>query len=396
MSLNRLSRRSLLAGGVGALAGGQLLRPSTFRESFDADPSVSTDEWLLPGRSPARRNHVPVTGGTELSVAWDRSFDGGSGYRVVVADGRAIVPVTDDAVYAVEVADGSTAWRARPRPESGYGVALGGEHICCSTGDGFYVLGPSGNSKWWLPGYNYRTVESAGFLSTFLPVGSTLFTVGRRGLEARDMASGLRHWVGARPDGSRLTTNPLAFADGTLYCAGGRYGKQPFVAVDPEDGSQQWATAAFEYENRQLAVDGDTLLATGETEAGGRIQAFAVDDGALRWQRATATGLLGPTVADGLVVCASEGGRLHAFDRTSGEQRWTVGRQAAADELVRTDNHLYIHSPRGVEVRDPSTGERRALHELEGTDPNGFAYASGHLFALRDDRLFALEVVDGA
>ena len=52
MSLNRLSRRSLLAGGVGALAGGQLLRPSTFRGSFDADPSVSTDEWLLPGRSP--------------------------------------------------------------------------------------------------------------------------------------------------------------------------------------------------------------------------------------------------------------------------------------------------------------------------------------------------------
>ncbi|MFD1647467.1 outer membrane protein assembly factor BamB family protein [Haloarchaeobius litoreus] len=395
MSPTRLSRRSLLAAGVGTLAGGQLLRPSTFRDAFDADPSVSTDEWLLPGRSPSRRNHVPVSGGTELSLSWERSFDGDSGYRVVVADGRAIVSVTDDAVYALEVSDGSIAWRARPRTGSGYGVALGGEHVCCSTGDGFYVLGREGNSKWWLPGYDYRTVERAGFLSTYLPVGSTLFTVGR-GLEARGMESGLRHWVGERPDGSRLVANPLAFADGTLYCAGGRYGNYPFVAVDAEDGTQQWATAAFEYESRHLAVDGDTLLATGETEGGGRIQAFSTDDGALRWQRATSTQLLDPTVADGLVVCATEGRRLHAFDRATGERRWTVGRQAGVHELLRTDDHLYVHTPHGVEVRDPSTGDRQVRHEIAGSEPNGFAYAAGHLFALRGGRLFALEVVDGA
>ncbi|WP_440988972.1 PQQ-binding-like beta-propeller repeat protein [Haloarchaeobius baliensis] len=398
MSPPRLSRRGLLAGGVGALAGGQLLRSDVFRGAFDADPSVSTDEWLLPGRSPARRNHVPVTGGTELSLAWERSFDGGSGYRVVVADGRAIVPVSDDGVYAVELADGSTAWRARPRIATGYGVALGAGHLCCSTGDGFYVLGRGGNSKWWLPGYHYRTVERAGFLSTFLPVGSTLFTVGRRGLEARDMETGLRHWVGERADGSRLrlAANPLAFDDGTLYCAGGRYGTSPFVAVDAEDGTQQWTTAEFEYESRHLAVDGDTLLATGETEDGGRIQAFAVDDGALRWQQPTSTQPVDPTVADDLVVCASEGRRLHAFDRATGERRWTVDRQAGVHELLRTDDHLYVHTPHGVEVRDPSTGDRRVRHELAGSEPSGFAYASDHLLALRGDRLFALEVTDDA
>ncbi|WP_435345213.1 PQQ-binding-like beta-propeller repeat protein [Haloarchaeobius sp. HRN-SO-5] len=387
------SRRGLLALAVGAFAGGQAARPAIFRDEFDADDSVSTDEWLLPGRTPARRNHVPTTGGPGLDVAWDVTFDAETGYTLAVAGGRVVVPTWSDGVYAFTVQDGERAWRYLPPSRFEGGVAVAGGRVCCPTMKGFHVLGSDGDPGWHLPDYWQRSVVLPFFIfDTYLPVGTTLFTLGDRGLEARDLSSGLLHWHTERVDGEHVSPNPVAFADGTLYCREGSLHTR-LSAFDAGDGSSLWQRSSEEYHHRNVAVVEGTLLSAGGFDSNGRLRAFSTDDGSLRWEQAAGTPLYDVAVADGLAICPGRGGEVHAFDSESGERLWRVDVRDDLGGTVLTDDHLYVHRGRGVEVRDPATGERRATYDLaDDGRPHELAYASGHLFALRDRTLYALEV----
>ncbi|WP_323192921.1 PQQ-binding-like beta-propeller repeat protein, partial [Halostella sp. PRR32] len=91
-----------------------LLRPTAFRDPLDADQSVSTDEWLVPGRTPTRRSHVPVSGGTALTEHWTVEFDSETGYSLVVAGGTVVCPVEDDGLYGFSAAGGDRRWHYRP------------------------------------------------------------------------------------------------------------------------------------------------------------------------------------------------------------------------------------------------------------------------------------------
>ena len=396
MSPPRLSRRGLLAGGVGALAGGQLLRPARFRGSYDADPSVSTDEWLLPGRSPARRNHVPVAGGTQFTEEWSVEFDNESGYSLVVVDGTVVCPVEDDGLHALSVSDGERRWRYRPPTEFDGGVAAAGRYLCCPTRSAFHRLGLDGAEAWQLPGYRRRTVLTALIYSrSYLPVGTTLFVTGDRGLEARDLASGLRYWTSADV-GEGAYGAPIAFADGTVYCSDSDFQTVRFSAFDASEGESLWTTNEYEYRARDGAVVEDTLLAVGGTDRDGRIQALSTDDGSLRWEREAGDALYDIAVADGVVLCSGLHDRVHAFDLATGESRWREGFDDEMRGTVLTDDHCYVHRSTGVEVRDPATGDRLAMHELDGGEARELAYAGGKLFALQATELAVLEVTDDA
>jgi outer membrane protein assembly factor BamB len=394
MPSRSLSRRGLLAAGVGALAGGQLVRPALFRDPLDADPSVSTDEWLLPGRSPARRRHVPVAGGTDLVETWSVDFAGEGGYSLVVAAGTVVCHDEDDGLHAFSVADGERRWRFRPPTEVDGGIAAGGGALCCPTRGSLHVLGRGGHGRWRLPEYRRRSVLSALFgASAYLPVGSTLFSVGDRGLEARDLSSGLRYWA-AGEDGAPTYDDPVAFADGTLYCSDSNFETARFSAYEADTGAGLWATAQYDYLPRDSMVVDDTLLAVGGHDASGRIQAFATTDGTLRWERTLGARLYDPAVADGLVVCPALENELYAFDLDSGDRRWQVGFPDDIGGVVLTDDHCYVHRSTGVDVRDPATGERLAGHDLDGGEARALAYADGRLFASQEHALAVLEVAD--
>ncbi|WP_256296803.1 outer membrane protein assembly factor BamB family protein [Haloarchaeobius salinus] len=391
MPSERLSRRSLLTAGVGALAGGQLLRPTAFRDPFDADQSVSTDEWLVPGRTPTRRSHVPVSGGTDLAEHWTVEFDSETGYSLVVAGGTVVCPVEDDGLYGFSAAGGDRRWHYRPSTEIEGGIAAAGGHLCYPTGNDFHVLGLDGGSRWRLPEYGRRSVVGL-FDASYLPVGSTLFGLGERGLEARDLSSGLRHWFTERVDGEAVYPYPSAYADGTLYCSEGSLRNTRLSAFDASDGSRLWQTDEGEYLHRRSAVDGDTLLSVAGGNDSGSLRAFATEDGSLRWKRGGAGTFYEVAVADGIVVCASFEGDLYAFDAESGERRWRSHEPVDLGGVVRTDDYLYVHRSTGVEVRDPATGERLAGHELDGGAARALAYADDRLFALQEHALAVLEV----
>ncbi|MFC4408770.1 outer membrane protein assembly factor BamB family protein [Haloarchaeobius iranensis] len=393
MSPSRPSRRGLLAAGVGALAGGQLLRPSLFREPFDADPSVSTDEWLLPGRTPTRRSHVPVPGGTALTEHWTAEFDSEAGYSLVVADGTVVWPVEDGGLTAYSVADGDRRWRYRTSTEVEGGIAAAGGHLCYPTGNDFHVLGLGGDGRWRLPAYGRRSVVGL-FDASYLPVGSTLFGLGERGLEARDLSSGLRHWFTEQVDGESVYPYPSAYADGTLYCSEGSLRNTRLSAFDASDGSRRWRTDEDEYLHRRSAVDGDTLLSVAGSNDSGSLRAFSTEDGSLRWKRGSAGTFYEVAVGDGIAVCASFEGDLNAFDVQSGERRWRSDGPDDLGGVVRTDDYLYVHRSTGVEVREPVTGERLSTHELDGGEARALAYADDRLFALQEHALAVLEVED--
>lgn len=394
MSPFRPSRRGLLAAGVGALAGGQFLRPARFRRPFDADPSVSTDEWLVPGRSPARRRHVPVPGGTDLAPTWTHEFDDEAGYSLVVADGAVVCPAEDDGIHAFSAASGERRWRYRPPAEVDGGLAVGDGHLCCPTRADFHVLGLDGRRRWHLPEYRRQSVVGL-FDTSSLTVGSTLFGLGDRGLEARDLSSGLRHWHTARVDGERVYVYPSAYADGTLYCHEGGLHTTRRSAFDADTGTRLWRTAEDESLHRYSAVVGDTLLSVSGHDDSGSLRAYSTVDGSLRWQRSGAGTFYEVAVADGTAVCAAFEGPLYAFDVATGDRRWAAPERDALGGTALTDGHLYVHRNRGIEVRDPATGERLATHELDGGEAHALAYAGGRLFALQAHALAVLEVRDG-
>ncbi|WP_267642447.1 outer membrane protein assembly factor BamB family protein [Haloarchaeobius amylolyticus] len=387
--LQSLSRRQVLLLGSSALAGGQLLRPSWFRESFDTGPSVPVAEWHLPGRTPRRQGYVPVDGSDALSVAWEAAFEAEAGYSLTIADGTVVAPTRDTGLHAFGTDDGQRRWEYTPDTRRSGGVVVAADHLCWPTYEALRVLDRDGRPAWQLPDVENLTIHWL-LDPTLLPVGSVLFLHGEGGLEARDAASGLPHWQTLDDVG------PVAYGDGTLFCSDTRLDAVRHSAYDPTDGSRLWQTPEYEYLHRGSATVTDTLLAYGGSDGSGRVQAFDVNDGSLQWEVEVDARLYDATLTVSTAVLTGLDGDLYAFDVSSGERRWHRGDLGDVGGTVRTEDRLYVHRPTGVDVLDPETGERRGSVDLAGGEPHALAYGSGRLFALTNARLYALEVGDGA
>ncbi|MCT9095741.1 PQQ-binding-like beta-propeller repeat protein [Haloarchaeobius sp. HME9146] len=387
--LQSLSRREVLLFGSAALVGGQAIRPSLFKSGFDTGPSVSLDEWHLPGRSPSRQNYAAVAGGDDLSVTWEVPFEQETGYSLAVADGTVFVPTWNSALHALDTTDGRQRWQFAPDAALSTGIAVAAGHVCCPTDRDFYVLGSDGARSWWLPGVDDRSLYWL-LDPTYLPVGNVLFLNGDDGLEARDIESGLTHWQTTRHVG------PVAYGDGKLICSAGYYESVRHSAHDPSDGSRLWRTPEYEYRHRGSAIAPDTLVAYGGSDDTGRIQTFDPNDGRLQWESTVGTTLVDVALTVGLVVATGTFGQLHAFDPDTGERLWTRTDLGRVGGTVRTEQRLYVHEADGVSVLDPETGETRDSLALDGGEPRSLALAGGRLLALTESGLYALEVRDDA
>lgn len=390
---------------MGALAGGQVLRPSLFREPFDAEPSVSTEEWLVPGRSPARRRYVPVSGGGALEKAWTVEFDSPTGYSLVVRDGvvvcltvaeRALRERSIITVRAFSAADGTRQWRRTFPNEFVGGLAAGGDRLCCPTRLDIRVLDPAGSESYKLPDHRWESaLNGVSVGGQYLPVGSVLFTVDDRGLDARDLHTGLRHWTSADRDGGELVfAEPVAAVDGSLYCIDGAgFNPTRVSAVDARAGRLLWQSDRYDAMVRSLTAAEDALvLVGGEVNSHGHVVALSRSDGSPRWRHRVDEALHETAVSDGIVVCSTLSNHLIAFDLATGESLWRRHVGGNNGGTVVTDDRLYVHRATGIEVLDLATGERLQSHEIAGFEADCLAYAGGRLFALRGRSLTAFEV----
>lgn len=278
------------------------------------------------------------------SPVWEWSLDAEPSSGVTVDGGRAFVVDDDGTVYALQVADGSEAWRRRI---SGTVVAPP-----AASGGGVFVV--AGNSE---------TAASARIV----------------GLDA---ATGEPLWPAVVPDVTAAFGSVAAIAEGDIVVAlqdGVVYG------LSEDDGSTSWSvrvSALVSPFSSPAVADGSVFVAdrsggVHRVSASGREWLFAFNEGILRQS---------PLVLGEAVVVGFEDGGVGAVDIETGRMVFrtpatgvpVTGMAIAGDTLVVA--HGGSETPRVVGLATDPAGS--LVDEASPTDPVAVDLASSFGIAL--------------
>ncbi|MBN1422864.1 MAG: PQQ-binding-like beta-propeller repeat protein, partial [Planctomycetes bacterium] len=133
-------------------------------------------------------------------------------------------------------------------------------------------------------------------------------------------------------------------------------------AFDLTRGASIWRASFTPISPRAIArAGGWVVVATAPTE----IVFLSEETGQLSWRHDLgARPIAGPIVADGLVLCASDDGRIHAIDTTKRKAAWSVEAGAAAGPFLSVGDGLWFTDSeerlRAVSIRDGSARGRLA------------------------------------
>lgn len=127
------------------------------------------------------------------------------------------------------------------------------------------------------------------------------------------------------------------------------------VAVDLEDGSQNWRYSPTEEEATtfyaQPAVGEDGIIYVGSYD--GDVVALDAENGTVRWKEVVTAGRVvgGPVIAGDLLLVPSSDRQLYAVDKTNGQEVWTFASErplwasprvnGQVAYLAGLDHHLY-------------------------------------------------------
>jgi outer membrane protein assembly factor BamB len=288
---------------------------------------------------------VDVISGT---VRWRRDTGAADeatwGSRLVLAG--SVVVAGDYDVVAFDRTSGTLRWRFSPVDGYGPGIYLGGVSdglvfTGSLSGRLYAVDDTSGEVRWsaLIEGDGNSTVFQPAADGNLVVAGYTTFTApAKGGIVALDTATGHERWRTAFPRsdnaslGSAWAGGPLPTHD--LIVAASSSGE--VYGLDRNDGSIRWSlprvgescvgnASSPNQDFRPLSVTGRTLVAGSLT---GCLEAFNLDTRFVLWRR--------PGVDDGSiafsVVTDNEavyvpyvGGRLRAFNVSDGNLRWEIG-----------------------------------------------------------------------
>jgi outer membrane protein assembly factor BamB len=288
---------------------------------------------------------VDVISGT---VRWRRDTGAADeatwGSRLVLAG--TVVVAGDYDVVAFDRTSGAFSWRFSPGDGYGPGIYLGGvsEGLVFTgspSGRLYAVDETSGQVRWsaLIEGDGTSTVFQPAADRDLVVAGYTTFTApARGGIVALDISTGHERWRTAfpRPNnaslGSAWAGGPLTMRE--LIVAATSSGE--VYGLDRNDGSIRWSLPAVgepcvgsasppSQDFRPLSVTGRTLVAGSLT---GCLEAFNLDTRSVLWRH--------PGIDDGSVafsvVTDNEtvyvpyvGGRLRAFRVSDGKLRWEIG-----------------------------------------------------------------------
>lgn len=307
--------------------------------AFETTPAT---DWPAPRYGPGNAGFAPpaTPPAGPLGVRWratvptgDREETAHGASSPAVADGTVFV-ATAAGVSALALRDGSELWRTDDvvptvtESTVGYGdervppVVGADGTVYVGAEDALVALDPADGSERW------RT-EGAGGFGVPAAAGDAVYagySGAGEGVLAVDAADGTERWTVPVDDGVTLP----AVVDGTVVVSGGRDTR----AVDAVTGEQRWRVhlpADF------YPVVADGMVYLGEDDG---LHGVGLDDGAVRWtfERGSGRALSPPVVApDALYVVErphEAGQATFALDRTGGEPspRWCsyVGEGAVA------------------------------------------------------------------
>jgi outer membrane protein assembly factor BamB len=263
----------------------------------------------------------------------------------------------DDALFALNLADGTLKWRfatgpckvkRRVGPEGARcdvdGIAVGGDDAIYLAADGLYALRPDGTQRWkFSPGTTHCASAPAVADDGTVYVGcqdDTLYAVGQDGLKRWDLRTG-----------DDIDSSPAIATDGTIYVGSD---DRKLWAIGP-DGKQRFTVVTGGPVHSSPAIGEDGTIYVGSFD--GQLYAIA-PTGAVRWTyRAAGRIVSSPIVdADGAICFGSEDDRLYALE-PDGKLRWSIQLDGDVDSTptLLDDGTLLVGS------------DDRALHVFRST-----------------------------
>ena len=319
-------------------------------------------QWQMDGRDAAHTRRVDE-GPTDPSTVWGREMEGVRATGTpAVASGRLYVPTN----------------AATPESRSFHRL--------------YSLDATTGDTYWWIP----LRIDLVG---TPAVSGDRIVVSGKRSLERGRVVCfesryGEEEWL--VDIDARLTAAPT-IDDGVVYVPdwNGR-----IHALSVTDGSELWGRRIEDNTERgsatfttRVAVDGDTMY-VGSNSGRTGIVALDADDGEEQWRVSTNPVTEGPVVYDDLVVVQSYG--LVVAYGTDGERRWGFNLvDGGYHSMAVDDDHVYA-AARETLYAITHEGERSWIYTPDEQSRVGGPTVAGDSLLLRgDDRLTALSAATG-
>ncbi len=373
-------------------------------------PAARTNpDWPQAGGNAANSpGHVALSAAPQR--AWSGQIAGSSNRRrlaaaPVVGDGRLYVVDTSGVVHAFDAATGARVWQHRVEvPNNLQDVAFGGGaafangrvYAAIGTGDVVALDAATGQQLWRVkPAGPLRGSPTVAFNALYVMTQDNQ-------IHALSTTDGTPIWQDAAASGTSGVfgvAHPAA-GQGTVIAG---YSTGEVVAYRYENGRNLWSDALSRTSiSTQVGtltdVDADPIIDGGQVFAlgqGGRMAAYDLTTGQRIWEL-TLAGISSPVVSGEWIFTLTDDARLLAIARQTGRVRWITQMPRWRDPEDRqgpifwtgpvlANDRLWIASSRGsVQSVDVQTGTPIPFTELEEAVSQPPIVAGGALYILDD------------
>lgn len=309
-------------------------------------------EWPVPGGDLQNRRRIP-TKGPAVDSAPEQQWSGEIGSQPPVVKDEAVFVAQNSPkrTGAYDAGDGTVKWESYPENSPGAPLAppaTDGERLY-TTNLSPEILAQSTESgeEVWVTAPQIMTMNGA---SGHAPVvdGKRVYAIFSHPTERRGELLAVNRDDGKIEWSCEIASHQhgwVAVAGEIVLTKAG----SSLLAIDAKSGEQVWELAvptdSSLYSTSPSVADGLVYAAT----RNGRIVAASVDTGEIEWlasvESNVQSGKSGEPLAVGTdcLLIATESGRLHAFDRSDGTERWqsTLGEVLPTQPAV-SDSTAYV------------------------------------------------------
>ena len=265
-------------------------------------------------------------------------FRGGYLYGApAVANGTVYIGYYAGKVYALDAAKGTEVWNQDIDSSIASGLTVAEDTVLAGSSDGkiFALNAGNGSLKW-----EYAAKNEVWSTPTVVD-GVVYFGCLDHNLYALNIADGTQKW--AFEVGGAIVSTPLV-VEGVVYF--GSFDRK-FYALDADTGAMKWIFAGAEgWFWSEAAYDGGTIYA-GSLDH--NVYALDALNGSPAWPEpfnANAAVKSSPVIAAGVLVVASEDGKIYGLDLKTGEKKWESDRikSKVLSPLCAAGSTVYINS----------------------------------------------------
>ena len=254
-----------------------------------------------------------------------------------IANGLVYVALHTGKVYAIDAASGVQQWYYDLKSTVSGGVAVGNNTVFIGSSNGKLSALDAGNGflKWEF------SSENEVWATPVVVDGVVYFGSLDHSLYALNATDGTKKW--AFKTGGGIASTPLV-VEGVVF-VGSLDNK--FYAIDADAGTQKWVfEGAGNWFWSQAAYDNGTIYAGCLDH---NVYAIDAGNGTTVWSKPFDAGSLvkaSPVIAGGMLVVASEVGKVYGLDLKTGEKKWEFDniKSKVLSPLCATGSTVYINT----------------------------------------------------